>query len=216
MYKSQLLDGLRGDRVGLVLFAGDAFVQAPLTSDYGALRLLLDVAGPDALPTPGTDFGVALDAALDAFGPAAAEGTGASARVVLFVSDGENHVANLARLKADAEERGVTILAAGMGEKDGAKIPDPASPSGFKQDGSGQDVVTRLEDAALRDLASGRYVHVGRSGALAEPVEAQLGRLQRAAVASDPYAAYAEQFAWPLLLGVLLLLADLLLSLIHI
>lgn len=203
---SRLLDDLRGDRVGLVLFAGDAFLQAPLTSDYGALRMFLDNASPDDLPTPGTDFGVALDAALDAFGPASPEGVRAPSRVVLFVSDGENHVANLAELKARADERGVTLLAAGMGEREGAPIPD--GQGGVKTDANGQPVSTRLEDAALRDLASGNYVHVGRTGTLAGPVEAMLDRLQRTTVDADPFADYAEQFMWPLALALLLLAVD--------
>lgn len=204
---SRLLDDLDGDRVALVLFAGDAFLQTPLTSDAGALRMFLDNASPDDLPTPGTDFGVAIDVALDAFGTKSPEGVRTPSRVVLFVSDGENHVANLAEIKARAEEQGVTLLAAGMGERDGAPIPD--GQGGVKTDSHGQPVSTRLEDAALRDLASGNYVHVGRTGTLAGPVEAMLDRLERTALEADPFVDYAEQFMWPLALALALLLIDL-------
>ncbi|MEX1055318.1 MAG: VWA domain-containing protein, partial [Rhodothermales bacterium] len=111
----KLLGELRGDRVALIIFAGDAFIQCPLTTDYSALRLFLDVADPTMIPTPGTDFNAALRMAMQAF-ESTDEGTQTSGtRALLFVSDGENHVADLGDLVETARGEGIVMYAAGVG-----------------------------------------------------------------------------------------------------
>ena len=199
----------RGDRVGLVVFAGEAFLQCPLTTDRGALRLFLDAADPDAVGVQGTDFASALRVADRAF-DAAAEGAGGRPRALLVVSDGEDHEGGLVGAADALRDDGVTILALGVGTDEGAPVPEyrRGRRVGVVRDRSGAEVVSRYEPGALRDLAGrGDVVRVGRGGAAAE-VNAALDRLDRAVLAQDEVAAQAERFQWPLALGLLFLLAE--------
>lgn len=208
----RLLDTLTGDRVGLVIFAGDAFIQSPLTTDYGALRLFLDVADPSLIPTPGTDFGNALQMALRAFeAPTRMADDGPRTRAVLFVSDGENHVADLDEIVAQARERNVIIFAAGVGETDGVPIPEYRNGRqvDFKKDRTGAVVTTRLEEPVLQDLArDGGYFRIARTSSSLGRFTTDLQGLERTSYGSEEFEEYDEKFQWPLFFGLLLLFIE--------
>ena len=208
----KLLAELKGDRVGLVTFAGDAFIQCPLTTDYSAVRLFLDVADPSLIPTPGTDFSAALAMAVKAFkAPAADPGNEARTRAVLFVSDGENHVAELETILDEARDGGLVLFSAGVGETDGVPIPVYANGRrvDYKRDRAGQVVTTRLEENALQDLAQdGSYFRIARTSSSLTKITAALDRLDKTTFGQDEFEEYDEKFQWPLLLGLLLLLAE--------
>ncbi len=204
-----LLDGLKGDRVGLVTFAGDAFIQCPLTTDYGAVRLFLDVADPSLIPTPGTDFGAALSMAMKAFKAPTGTGDEDRTRAVLFVSDGENHVANLETIVEKARDSNVVLFAAGIGETDGTPIPIYANGRrvDYKKDRSGQVVTTHLEESVLKDLArDGSYFRVARTSSSLPKITAALDRLDKTSFGQEKFEEYDEKYQWPLLLGLMLLL----------
>jgi len=156
----RLVRGLDGDRVGLVAFAGDAFVQAPLTSDYGAALLFLGAMDTDLIPIQGTNLGLALDVALEGFEAAAAPDD----RVMIVVTDGEDHEGEIATGIERAREAGVRVHTVGIGTPEGAPIPvfDAAGGrDGFLRDDEGNVVTTRLEEGTLVDIAErtgGRYV----------------------------------------------------------
>ncbi len=213
----QLLDELQGSRVGLVVFAGEAFIQCPLTTDFGAVRLFLNAAEPSLIPTQGTDLGQALRVALQAFDVANAgpDGEESRARALLVLSDGENHAGGFRPDLNSADELGVTVFTAGVGETEGAPIPvyRRGRLAGYKTDRSGQTVQTRLEETALRDLAQdGSYFRIGQGRSdLAEITDA-LGRLDRGTFATEQFEDYAEQYQWPLGLALLLLVAERLLA----
>jgi Ca-activated chloride channel family protein len=212
-----VLGDLRGDRVGLVVFAGDGFVQAPLTTDYGALRLFLDVAEPDQVPTPGTNFGAALDAALEAF-TAARPASDTTARpgnrrerALLVLSDGENHVGDLGDLKQTARENGVTLFAAGVGTEEGARIPvyDNGRRTGVKRDSQGRIVRSRLDEPALTRLAEdGAYFRVGPTSSALGDLPTALRQLETSVLAEEQFAEYAEMYQWPLAVALLLLFVE--------
>ncbi len=206
----KLLEGLRGDRVGLVLFAGDAFIQCPLTTDYGAVRLFLDVANPRLIPTPGTDFGAALDMAIKAFESHTTPGEDERTRVLLFVSDGENHVGAIDQILARAREEGIVIYSAGVGELEGVPIPmGSARRAGYKKDRFGKVVTTRLEEAALKDLAQdGEYFRVARTSSTLNKIIESLERLERTEFAKEEFEEYDEKFQWPLALACFLLIGE--------
>lgn len=208
----KLLEELRGDRVGLVLFAGDAFIQCPLTTDYGAVRLFLDVAEPSLIPTPGTDFGAALRTSLQAFETSMPEDAEEErTRALLFVSDGENHVARVDALIDEASERGVVVFAAGVGETEGAPIPvyRDGRRIGYKRDRAGEVVATRLEEAGLQALsASGAYFRIARTSSSLPEITTALERLDKTSFGAEEFEEYEEQYQWPLLLGLLLLVAE--------
>ena len=208
----KLLDELRGDRVGLVTFAGDAFIQCPLTTDYSAVRMFLDVADPSLIPTPGTDFGSALSMAMKAFRSPNADPDGETrTRAVLFVSDGENHVAELESILNDAREGGIVLFSAGVGETDGAPIPEYANGRrvDYKRDREGQVITTKLEEAALQNLArDGSYFRIARTSSSLPKITAALDRLDKTAFGQDEFEEYEEKFQWPLFLGLFLLLFE--------
>lgn len=200
----KLLNELSGDRVGLVLFAGDAFLQCPLTTDYGAVRLFLDAATPEAIPVPGSDVAGALERATDALTASASDGR---ARVVLVVSDGEAHSGDLDDAIARADAAGIVRFAAGVGTERGGRIP--LSGGGFKRNGQGEVVVTQLEDASLRAVAEeGTYFHLGPGGGALTTLADRLATLDRAVLGRDRFESYAEQYAWPLAFALLLLLVE--------
>jgi len=208
----KLVETLKGDRVGLVLFAGDAFIQTPLTTDYGALRLFLDVADPSLIPTPGTDFGEALRVSLQAFeGPGAPDPDEARTRALLFVSDGENHVADLDDILAEARSKNIVMFSAGVGETDGVPIPlyRNGRQAGFKTDSEGSVVTTRLEEDALKRLATdGTYFRIARTSSSLSQLTSALERLERTEFGAEEFEEYEERYQWPLALGLVLLLVE--------
>jgi Ca-activated chloride channel family protein len=200
----------RGDRVGLVVFAGEAFLQCPLTTDRGAFRLFLDAATPDQIAVQGTDFSAALAVAARAF-EAADEAAEARPRALLVVSDGEDHEGGLSAAADALRDGGVALLALGVGTEAGAAVPDVrrGRVRGVRRDRRGQAVVSRFEPGALRGIAGDDgLVRVDRSGSAAAEVDRALDRLDRAVLTRDEVAASAERFQWPLALGLLLLLAE--------
>jgi Ca-activated chloride channel family protein len=213
-----LLDDLTGDRVGLILFAGDAFIQCPLTTDYNAVRLFLDVAEPSSVATPGTDFYQAFQVGMQAFSSSAAPNDGTPpgqqpprSKAMLFVSDGENHMGSVEQIRDDARDQNIVLFSAGVGETSGAPIPlyQNGQRTGFKRDNRGEIVNTRLEEDVLTALAQdGAYFRLtAASNALTDLTES-LTRMTRTAFAEEEFASYTERYQWPLALALLLLLAE--------
>jgi Ca-activated chloride channel family protein len=209
-----LLERLGGDRVGLVLFGGSAEVACPLTSDVQAFRIFLRGAGPDSVPEGGTDIAAALRRAREVL---ESSERGSRSRAVLLVSDGGALEPGADLAAAELAEAGIRVYALGVGGRRGAPIPETdasGAVTGYKKDGRGDMVVTRLEEATLAAVASrgdGEVFEVGMPDRGIEAFRAALDRLAkgeltgRAAVAwEDRYA----MFAFPallLLLGALLL-----------
>jgi len=208
----RVLDELTGDRVGLVTFAGDAFIQCPLTTDYSAVRLFLDVADPSLIPTPGTDFGAALKMAMKAFKtPTAETAADARTRAILFVSDGENHVDDLKTILENARRANIIVFSAGVGETVG--VPIPIYSNGrrvdYKTDRNGQIVTTKLEEEALQMLAQdGAYFRIARTSSSLSKITAALDRLDKTSFGADEFEEYDEKFQWPLLIGLILMFVE--------
>ncbi len=209
---------LRGDRVGLILFAGDAFVQCPMTLDYSAIRLFLDVADPSMIPTPGTDFAAAvrtavemLDASTDENDPTSAD----RSRALLIVSDGEDFSPDLEEALRLARQAGIILFTAGVGETQGVPIPlyQNGRHVGYKEDRDGQVVSTRLGEEVLRDLArDGGYYRISRTTSSLSELKDALARLQQTEFDAQIFEEYAEKFQWPLAFGLVLLFLDLMVS----
>ncbi len=169
----RLIQRLRGDRVGLVAFAGDAFVQSPLTTDYGAAMMFLNAMEPDLIEVQGTDLAHGLAVALEGL-----EETPPGNRIIVAVTDGEDHEGGLAPAMEQAAEAGVVIHTVGVGSPEGVPLPDFArdgSRRGFRRDDDGSVITTRLDETALQDIAlrtGGRYYRLGTPGdGLAELVD---------------------------------------------
>lgn len=207
---------LSGDRVGLVLFAGTGFIQSPLTTDYGAFRLFLDVAAPDQVPTPGTDFNAALDASLDAFAEVRSSdepspsSDSRRAKVLLVVSDGENHIGDLSTLKQKARSNNITLFAAGVGTEEGGQIPvyRDGREVGVKRN-DGRIVRTRLDEESLQSFAeNGAYFRIGPTYSALSELPQALNQLDASVLGEEEFEEYAEMYQWPLALALLLLLGE--------
>ena len=205
-----LLAMLQGDRVGLVAFAGTAFLQCPLTLDYDAFNLFLNSLSPEYLPVGGTDITGALATALDSFDPKSA-----SDKAVILITDGENTGDGEPLKAAEAlKEKKIKLFCIGVGGSDGVPIPDPAG--GFKKDRSGQIVLSRLDENTLKKMAvvtGGTYV---RSVAGDMDLDAiytdEIRRTMEAeTVSSGRKQVWEDRFQWPLALALLCLVAELML-----
>lgn len=204
---SALVDRMQGDRVGLVTFAGQAFVQCPLTTDYDAAKLFLRAIDPAAMPVQGTAIADALRTAarmLDA------SDRGAKGKAILLLTDGEDHEGDLDAVLAELEETGVRVYALGVGSREGAPIPEERDGRviGYRRDRAGGTVVTRLEDRQLRHIAErtgGRYVAAAGADLGMGEVLAELERLEKSELESRLSVQYGEVYEWLATPGLLLL-----------
>ena len=196
-----LLDLLRGDRVGLVVFAGKAFVQCPLTTDYGAVELFLDVLDAGAIPVQGTAIGDAVRLAVRSF----EEGEGQHKAIVLF-TDGEDHVGQPLAAAQTAAAQGVRLFALGLGTPDGELIPtEEGGGVSFHKDKRGQYVKTRLDESTLQDMAletGGDYFRTTLGGAELDALYGQIAEMDQREIGSTRLTRYQERFQWPLLLAL--------------
>lgn len=204
-----LIDGLQGDRVGLVVFAGQAFVQCPLTGDYDAAKLFLRAIDPDAMPTQGTAIADALRAAAHML---RAADRGAKSKAVLLLSDGEDHQGDVEAAARALRDEGVRVFALGVGSREGSPVPIPDGRGGVRsylRDRRGNPVVSRLEEGQLRSIAEitgGAYV-AARGGDLGMgEIRAALDRLEKSALESHLAVRWAEAWHWLGLPGFALLL----------
>ncbi len=150
------LKNVRGDRVGLVVFSGAAFVQCPLTLDYGAVRMFLNALEPGIIPVTGTDMGEAVRTAISAF-----DMDMQTDRVVLLITDGEDNEQQGVAAAREAASKGIKIFVFGIGDPSGGPIPASEKGGGFKKDDAGNLILSKLNEAGLQEMASitgGDYV----------------------------------------------------------
>ena len=209
----RLIERFDGDRIGLVAFAGEAFVQSPLTLDYAAATLFLNAMEPDLVPVPGTDLGRAIEVALDGFGD-----QGERSRQLVVITDGEDHEGALDAAVERAVDEGVRIHAVGMGSTAGVPIPgfdENGAPNGFLRDAEGSVVTTRLDDVTLQrvaDRTGGAYYHAAAgSGAAFDRLVEELTGGEGEEIESREVTRYEEQYQIFLGLALALLVAEALL-----
>lgn len=200
----QVLAGSAGNRFGLVVFGGSAFLQLPLTSDHAAFRRFLEAATTDDLSNPATDLSRALSAAAIAFEHGGERGF----QTVLLVSDGESVEGDIGPALKRLSQARVPVLAVGMGTLEGAPIPadSSAAPEKWHRDHIGRIVVSRLEEGDLRRAAQETNgVYLRWTPAAADSLNVELARLESRTIASRASPERAERFQWPLGLAILLL-----------
>jgi Ca-activated chloride channel family protein len=207
----RLMEGLSGDRIGLVAFAADAFVQSPLTLDYRAAGMFLNAMTPDLMPIQGTDLGAAVRTSLEALDKGARE-----SRVLILVTDAEDHEDDFGELLLELRDVEVYIVVIGTNE--GAPIPvydDQGVPQGFLRDEDGSVVTTRVGEGALQRLADQAEATIVRASADGTALDQLVDRI--ASGEGDEFEArevtrFEEQYQLFLALALLLLLAEALLS----
>lgn len=210
---SAFLEKLDGDRVGLVAFAGDAYLQCPLTLDYGAARMFLDVLDPGSVTRQGTNLGAAIETAIRSF----PEGEDKYKAIVL-VTDGEDLAGVGQRAAEEAGKRGIRIETIGVGSESGEPIPEASDGSvvgGFKRGPSGEIVMTKLDPESLERiaLAAGGQFHRATTGELElDRLHANLSQLEEREIGQRTMTLYEERFQIPLAFAILLLIVEWLLS----
>lgn len=200
---SELMDNLAGNQLGLVLFSGAAFIQFPLTSDFATARIFLDAAKPDIISRPGTAIAEAIQVAMNGFNQERA-----TQKVILLLTDGENHEGDVLEAAQTAADQGVIIYAIGFGTPDGEPIPqydDLGNPLGYKKDRDGNTVMTRLDELTLQQMANitnGLYFRARPDGREVDFLVNEIGKLQTAEMESRFETRGIERFQWFLAVAV--------------
>jgi len=197
-----------GNRIGLVQTEGTGVVLAPLTLDGAVVDLLLDAVEPGSLPTPGTELAPGLGTALRLFG----EGS-EKHRVLVLLSDGEDHGGGLEQETASLRDAGVVVHAFGIGTPNGSPVPVQGTGGrSFKRESDGSLVISRLHEDVLEDMAratGGSYTRVASAAADPTPVLRKIDRMEKRTIESQVSSHLAERFQWPLALAVAALLLHL-------
>lgn len=200
---SQLLTQLTDHRVGLIVFAGDAFVQLPVTSDYVAAQSFISSISPSSVPTPGTSISSALDLATRSF-----SSTSDKSRVVIVVTDGESHDDDpIASAKA-ASEAGITIYTIGIGTPQGSPITINGE---MLRDEKGEIVVSKLDEQKLQEIAAqagGLYVRASENQLGMQEILKRIDQMQKEEYKSLVFQEYNDQFYYILALSVLILIIE--------
>ena len=205
---AQLVDKMENDKVGMIVFAGDAFTQLPITSDYISAKMFLESIDPSLISKQGTAIGAAINLASRSFTPQ--EGVG---RAVIVITDGENHEGGAVEAAQEAAEKGMQVFVLGVGSPDGSPIPAENGSNNFRRDKDGNVIVTRLNEQMCQEIAQagdGIYVRVDNSNAAQKVIAQEINKMAKADVETQVYTEFNEQFqavAWIILL---LLLAEML------
>ena len=199
-----LVDKFTNDKIGLIVFAGDAFVQLPITSDYVSAKMFLQNIDPSLIATQGTDIAHAINLSISSF--TQQENVG---KAIIIITDGEDHEGGAVEAAKAAKKKGINVFILGVGTTAGAPIPD--GNGGYMKDVSGQTVMTALNEQMCREIAqagSGTYIHVDNTNDAQEKLNNELTKLQKGETESVIYSEYDEQFQAFGILVMLLLIAE--------
>lgn len=203
---SKLIDQMTDDKIGLIVFAGDAYVQLPITADAVSAKMFLSSIQTNLVPRQGTAIGTAIDLALRSFGPNETE----AGRTIIVITDGENHEDDAVGAAKLAQQHGVTVHVVGLGTPSGAPIPVGGTMS-FRKDRSGNVVVTKLNEDMCRQIAaagSGIYVRADNSNVALKALSQQIDKLQKGDLETKSYSEYDEKYHIFVWLALLLLLVE--------
>lgn len=204
MLVENLVDNFTNDKIGLIVFAGDAFVQLPITSDYVSAKMFLQNITPGLIQTQGTNIADAVDLASKSFTQQNNVG-----RAIVVITDGENHEPGATEAAAAAKKKGINVFILGIGNTKGAPIP--MGDGGYLKDHSGNTVMTALNENMCKELAqagSGQYIHVDNTSDAEKTLNDDLAKLQKGDTSSVIYSEYDEQFQAVGILVILLLILE--------
>ncbi len=190
MLVENLVDNFTNDKIGLVVFAGDAFVQLPITSDYVSAKMFLHGISPALISTQGTDIARALSVAASSF--TQQQGVG---KAIILITDGEDHEGGALEAAKEARKKGINVFILGIGSTNGSPIP--VGGGEYIRDNTGNIVMSALNEDMCRDIAragSGTYIHVDNTNDAQEKLNDELSKLQKGETESVIYSEYAEQF----------------------
>ncbi|MCE5347569.1 MAG: VWA domain-containing protein [Bacteroidales bacterium] len=204
---SRLVDNLDNDKIGLIVFAGDAYTQIPVTTDYVSAKMFLSTIRPDMVPKQGTAIGAAINLGIRSFSP----GEGKS-KAMIIITDGENHEDNPVSRAEEAAKAGIIIHTIGIGSTDG--VPIPLTLNGRKEylkDVDGNTVISKLDEDILKKIAlstNGNYVRASNSNIGLDEIFSEIRNMKKQELESTMYTEYNDQFGIFAVISLCLLLAD--------
>ena len=202
---SKLIDQLDNDKVGLIVFAGDAYTQLPITSDFVSAKMFLSTISPDMVPTQGTAIGRAIAVAMNSFTP-----DQSADKAIIVITDAENHEDDAVQMAKEAAQKGIMVDVIGIGSEQGAPIPIGGNDTNLRKDNQGNVVITKLNAQLGRDIAKagdGIYISADNTGSALRALTAEVKKMKKSDIESKVYSEYDEQFqglAWIVLLLLLL------------
>jgi Ca-activated chloride channel family protein len=204
---SQLVDKLSNDKIGLIVFAGDAYTQLPITADYVSAKLFLNSISPQMVPTQGTAIGAAIELGVKSFNP---QFLGNKAMII--ITDGENHEDDAVGAAKKASDQGIIVYTIGMGSPQGGPIPDLANgPRSYRKDRDGNTIVTKLDEVMLEKIAEagkGAYVRANNAQVGLNSLFDEVNKMEKSELETQSYADYDDQFQYFIGLGLFLILID--------
>ena len=208
MLVENLVDHFSNDKVGLIVFAGDAFVQLPITADYVSAKMFLQNIEPSLIQTQGTDIAKAIDIAANSFTQQANIG-----KAIIVITDGEDHEGGALEAAKVAKEKGYQVFILGIGSTNGAPIP--LGDGNYMLDEKGYTVMTRLNERMCQDIAkagNGVYIHVDNTSTAQERLNDEIAKMQKGDMQSVVYSEYNEQFQVFGIIAIVLLILEVLIS----
>ncbi len=197
---ARMVEKLSNDKVGMIVFAGDAYVQLPITTDYSSTKLFLSNITTDIVPVQGTAIGAAIDLAVKSFTPETE-----TSKAIIIITDGENHQDDAVEAARRAREQGITIHTIGMGLEQGAPIPEKGKPGQFMKDGSGNIVVSKLDAETLGEIAragNGLYIRASNTEVGLSTLLDEINSMQKSLLEEKVYSDYDEKYQYFLLAGL--------------
>jgi Ca-activated chloride channel family protein len=195
---NRMVDRMSNDKIGLIVFAGDAYTQIPITDDYPSVKMFLAGAGPDMVSKQGTAIGSAIQLAARSFsknGDEDDQGVAAPNQAIVVITDGENHEDDAVGEATKAAEKGIKVYTVGLGDPNGVPVPVRPGSSSNRKDREGQVVVSKLNEKLLVDLArvgEGAYIEGDRINSLID----ELDKLQKSELTTRVFSEFAERFQY--------------------
>lgn len=202
---SRLIDKFENDKVGLIVFAGDAFVQLPITNDFISAKMFLETISPALISRQGTDIGGAISLAMKSF--TNTEGVG---KAIILITDGENHEGGAEEAAKLAADKGMNVYVLGIGSLEGAPIPADGS-NDYRRDKEGNVVVTKLNEQMAQTVAqagNGAYIRVDNTNNAQKILESEVNKLAKADVTTEVYTEFNEQFEFIAWIAFILLVIE--------
>ncbi len=204
---SRLVDRLKNDKIGLIVFAGDAYTQLPITTDYNSAKLFLNSINTEIVPKQGTAIGSAIDLATKSFTP-----NGTANKAIIVITDGENHEDDPVAAAKNASDKGIIVYTIGMGLPQGSPIPVVKNgQKEYLKDRDGNVVITKLDEQTLEKVASagkGIYIRANNAQIGLDTLFDEINKMQKEEIESRVYSEYDDQFQYLFAAGILLLLLE--------
>lgn len=190
---STLVNKLNNDKIGMIVFAGEAYTQLPITTDYASAKMFLSSINTNIVPTQGTAIGSAIRLAIRSFGP-----DSEASRAIIIITDGENHQDEAVEAAKEAAEKGIIIYTVGMGLPKGAPIPIPGTQN-YHKDKAGNVVISKLNQSMLQQIAlagNGSYVQANNTTTGLNTLFKEINKMDKTELDSRIYSDYEEQYQW--------------------